>query len=184
LTALRNLGLAAVFLIAPHAMAQSYGGSASFACYQAALGRSVDITPCNQALLEQNLTPTEMAANYSNRALLLARLSDLPAAFVDHDKAHALEPDNAYALINRANSHYQAEQYTAALVDLDAAIAVGGSVLAVAHFNRGIVHARIGNKEFARQDVEKALRLSPQTDSYRAFLKTLSPSDQNKPGVR
>ena len=145
-------------------------------CYAAALngGGSADIDTCTLAIEHQMLVPEDLAATYSNRGLLHVRRGDLAAGLKDHDRAVALAPEMASVYINRSNALVVAKRYRDALEDLERAIAHAGEHLAIAHYNRALMFNRLGDREAARADAERAAELAPETVAYREFIEALS----------
>jgi len=147
-------------------------------CFQAALhgGDRADVDTCTKAIEQQPQITRDLAATYSNRGLLLARLGDIEAALADHDQALALAPELAGLYINRANAHVRARDYRAAFADLDRAIELAGDSLPAAYYNRALLFQRLGDRQAARTDAERAAELAPQTLAYRRFAQSLAPA--------
>ena len=179
LAAIRNAVLAGALLGAGGLAVASetvlLNTSPALDCYRAAAdgGTSFDIDACTLAIERQMLTPTDLAATYSNRGILLARSGDLAAALQDHDRALSLASDMASIYINRSNALVAAKRYEEALADLEQAIAMADISLAVAYYNRALMFNILGDRRAARADAEKAAELAPETAAYRNFLQTL-----------
>lgn len=73
----------------------------------------------------------------------------------DFEKAHSLDPDNAYILYCRGTFHALRGDNEDALKYLSEAIALDSS-FPEAYYNRGIVYQRIGEKQKAVADLSKA----------------------------
>ena len=136
---------------------------------------SNDIELCTTAIEHQMLIPDDLAATYSNRAILLARTGNYAAALKDHNRAHKLAPERASIYINRSNTLVAIKRYQDALQDLDNAIAIADATLPIAHYNRALMFKTLGDTEAARADAERAAELAPETDSYRRFIDDLRP---------
>ncbi len=133
-----------------------------------------DIDSCTMAIEHQMLVPDDLAATYSNRAILLARSGDYAAALKDHNRAHKLSPERASIYINRSNTLVAIKRYEDALQDLDNAIAIADATLPIAHYNRALMFKTLGDTEAARADAERAAELAPESDAYRRFINDLT----------
>lgn len=144
-------------------------------CYLAALDRGPlkDIETCNLAIEHQMLVPDDLAATYSNRGILHVRGGDLVAGLKDHDRAVALAPQMASVYINRSNALVAARRYRDAMADLERAIANAGDHLPIAYYNRALMFKRLGDRQAARADAERAAELAPETVAYREFIEAL-----------
>lgn len=145
-------------------------------CYKAAAdrGSSMDIETCTLAIEHQMLVPGDLAATYSNRGILYVRTGDLVAGLKDHDRAVALAPELASVYINRSNAFVAAKRYRDAMADLERAIANAGEHLPIAYYNRALMFKRLGDREAARADAERAAELAPETVAYREFIQALT----------
>ena len=145
-------------------------------CYLAALdgGPFKDIETCTMAIEHQMLVPEDLAATYSNRGILHVRNGDLIEGLKDHDRAVALAPQMASVYINRSNALVVANRYRDAMADLEQAIANAGDHLAIAYYNRALMFKRLGDREAARADAERAAELAPETVAYREFIQALT----------
>ncbi len=145
-------------------------------CYKAAAdrGTSMDIETCTLAIEHQMLVPEDLAATYSNRGILHVRSGDLAAGLKDHDRAVALAPEMASVYINRSNAFVVAKRYRDAMADLERAIANAGEHLPVAYYNRALMFNRLGDRQAARADAERAAELAPETLAYREFIQALA----------
>ena len=144
-------------------------------CYRAAAdrGSSMDIDTCTLAIEHQMLVPEDLAATYSNRGILYVRSGDLAAGLKDHDRAVALAPELASVYINRSNAFVAAKRYRDAMADLEQAIAHAGEHLPIAYYNRALMFNRLGDREAARADAERAAELAPETVAYQEFIEAL-----------
>ena len=133
-----------------------------------------DIELCTTAIEHQMLIPEDLAATYSNRAILLARTGNYAAALKDHNRAHKLAPERASIYINRSNTLVAIKRYEDALQDLDNAIALADATLPIAHYNRALMFKTLGDTEAARADAERAAELAPDSDAYQRFIEDLS----------
>ena len=170
------LGLSAVALPTQAAETVLFNESAAYECYQAALhgkGSEFDIEPCTRALEYQALNVTDRAATHSNRGLLYARVGDLQEAMRDHNRAVRLAPEVGSVYINRSNTLVRLQRFAPAMRDLERAIDIADISIAHAHYNRALLFHRLGDRQAARMDAERAAELAPETQSYRRYLRML-----------
>ena len=132
-----------------------------------------DLEVCTTAIEHQMLVPVDLAATYSNRGILHARLGDYSAALKDHNRAHRLAPELASIYINRSNTLVAVRRYEDALQDLENAIAIADAALPIAHYNRALMFKTLGDTEAARADAERAAELAPDSEAYRRFIEDL-----------
>ena len=163
--------LALLTALQPRAAETVFGSTDAQICYRAASvqGQDSDVAACTAAIETGRLTPTDLAATYSNRGIILARGGRLTRAIEDQNTAIQLDPKSASAYNNRANVYYRAARHAEALADYDAAIALSSGSFAPAFYNRAVVHKALGENDAARQDLQQAAKLAPQT--YKAALK-------------
>jgi len=153
-----------------------FNESAAFECYQAALhgqGSEFDIEPCTTALEHQALNPLDRAATHSNRGLLYARIGDTGAAMKDHDRAVRLAPEVGSIYVNRSNTLVRLKRFDKAMDDLERAIELADISLAHAHYNRALLFHRLGDRQAARMDAERAAEIEPDSPSYQRYLRML-----------
>jgi tetratricopeptide (TPR) repeat protein len=147
-------------------------GSSSDAmtCYQAATAhpQSADVDSCTSAIREGNLSPSDLAATYSNRGIILANNGQIDKAIQDQTTAVQLDPLSARAHNNRANAYYRAKRHKEALEEYDQAISLSGGKLAPAYYNRAQLRKALGDKDNARKDMQQAAALAP--DAYQQAL--------------
>lgn len=92
-----------------------------------------------------------------DRGVAHMRMGQLRHAVNDFSLALDANPGNPRALQNRGNCLLRLELIEDALLDYDSLIKQGDS--AVARFNRGIIHRRLGNSNRARVDFSQAVAL-------------------------
>lgn len=158
-----------------------FNESAAFECYQAALhgrGSEFDIEPCTKALEYQVLNPVDRAATHSNRGLLYARVGDVQEAMRDHNRAVQLAPEVGSIYVNRSNTLVRLKRYDQAMNDLEKAIELADVSLAHAHYNRALLFHRLGDRQAARMDAERAAEIAPETQSYQRYLRMLQLEDE------
>lgn len=160
-----------------------FGESSAYQCYLAAQRRgsdAQDVEICTLAIEHQALSAEDLAATYSNRGMLRARLGDLDDALDDYRKAIRIMPEMGSLYVNRANAYARARRLKDAMEDLDRAVAIADDSLAAAHYNRALLFQRLGDTRAARADAERAAKLSPESDAYRRFAADLG---QPSPGI-
>ena len=158
-----------------------FNESAAFECYQAALhghGSGFDIEPCTTALEHQVLNVVDRAATHSNRGLLYARVGDLQAAMKDHDRAVKLASEVGSIYVNRSNTLVRLKRFDKAMEDLERAIALADISLAYAHYNRALLFHRLGDRQAARMDAERAAEIEPDSPSYLRYLRMLQMEEE------
>ncbi|MCC7507057.1 MAG: tetratricopeptide repeat protein [Saprospiraceae bacterium] len=99
---------------------------------------------------------------YYNRGVTHEKMKNYAAALEDFDKALPLLPEKATQITGaRAYVKMNLEQYDGAIRDYDTVIAqTGGDVNAF--LNRGVCKYKLGDRNGALTDLEKAAQLSPQ----------------------
>jgi tetratricopeptide (TPR) repeat protein len=98
---------------------------------------------------------------YHNRAMAYTELKLLDRAYNDYDRALALDPTLAPALLNRGLLHYRQQRYAEALVDLQHALD-GGANPTTANFSLALVHRARGERTSAIDRVRRVLELDPR----------------------
>lgn len=96
-----------------------------------------------------------------DRGVAHMRLEQFRHAVNDFSLALDLDPNLAPALQNRGNCLLRLEMVRDALLDYDRLIKQGDN--AVARFNRGLIHRRLGNANSARVDFAQAVAIDPQS---------------------
>ncbi len=164
------------------ACSQAYGAETilfgsnrdAIACYQGATvhPESADVATCTSAIKNGHLSPSDLAATYSNRGIILANNGHLTEAIQDQITAVKLDPSSPRVHNNFANAYYRAKQHQKALDEYTKAISLSGGTLAPAYFNRGLLHVTLGDKDAARKDLQQAAALAP--DTYKQMLDGLN----------
>ena len=141
------------------------GNSEAAACYHAATvhPQTADVETCTAAIKDGNLSQQDLAATYSNRGIILANTGQLDKAIADQTTAVELDPNSARAHNNRANAYYRAQRHKEALEEYNEAISLSGGKLAPAYYNRAQAHQALGEQDEARQDLQQAAALAPET---------------------
>jgi tetratricopeptide (TPR) repeat protein len=160
--------LLALSMASTHAAETTFGSSEAEQCYREALSpaRATGTRVCTQAIERGGLASRDLAASYSNRGVIWARVGDIEKALADHNKSLEINPDSIGGLINRANAYSRDQSYHEALLDYDRAIELSGAAFAPALFNRGWVYRAIDDDKTALTDFEAALKLQPDNERY------------------
>ncbi len=125
--------------------------------------------PCALAIQNNNQTPRDLAASYSNQGLILASKGDYALAIQSHTQAVAileeLEPSESI-YINRGNAFFSVKDYAAANADYSRAIVLSAGTSHQALYNRALVFKALGYKRRALLELEHALLLAPNNSRY------------------
>lgn len=109
---------------------------------------------CTRAI---RLDPRHARAHYIRGLILAERLGNNQAALADFDRAIGLDPRYAAAYFKRANARARLDDLAGARGDYDAAIRLAPD--GDAHFNRGVVRFKLGDRPGAVDDLRLAARL-------------------------
>ena len=102
-----------------------------------------------------------MPGRLVNRAEILIRQRRFRDALDDCDRALTISPDLPAAYADRGAGLVGLEQYAQAVAALDRAIALGGTKLEIAYYNRGLAKDYEGDIAGAYRDYRKSLELNP-----------------------
>jgi len=110
---------------------------------------------------------------YNNRALLYSRQGKKKLALRDFDRSIEVDPTNFYALNSRGRFYpVDRADPKRAIEDFERAIAAN-SGFAVSYANRGFANEKLGNKQAAIADLEKALVLGATEQQRPVILRSL-----------
>lgn len=118
------------------------------------------VRACTEAIESERWQGRALSWAYSNRAVAHAALGDPLAAFDDHDRAVALNPDDATAWNNKGNAHAEFREHDRALAAYGRAIALDPGYVS-ALYNRAGVHLTVGNNSEAAADYSAAIEAEP-----------------------
>lgn len=112
---------------------------------------------------------------YVFRALARAKLGDLNGALGDNNTAITLDPSFILAYINRAEIFMDQGNYAAAIDDCSRILSLASapSDIGYAHALRGDAYAKLGQKQQAREDFQKALAVAPNQQIAKDGLASL-----------
>ena len=124
------------------------------------------INACTQAIESGRWPGASASWAYSNRAVAYAALGNPLSAFDDHNQAVKLDPANASARNNKANTHADFREYKRAIAEYSAAIRLRPDY-ANALFNRAGVYYAVGQNAEAAADYTSVIALVPEFgDAY------------------
>ena len=153
-----------------------YGTRESQRCYElarfGARGASA-ITACTDALKSEELSARDRAATYSNRGVIHAHNGDHQRDLADQERALEIMPNLVKPLINRGNALMHLERYEEALRSYARAIEHSDERSAIAYYNRALLWQKLGNRERAVADLERAVELQPDNRRFSNALTVL-----------
>ena len=124
------------------------------------------IKACTEAIESGRWPGASASWAYSNRAVAYAALGNPLSAFDDHNQAVKLDPANASARNNKANTHADFREYKRAISEYSAAIRLRPDY-ANALFNRAGVYYATGQNAEAAADYSAVINLVPEFgDAY------------------
>lgn len=130
----------------------------------------VGIRYCTQAIREDDLVIRDLAATYTNRGIIYAANGKLAEALEDHNQAILLSPEMGKIYINRGNVFHQTHEYEKALTDYRKAVELGNVAGDIAYYNMALTLIRLKRWDDARESLEKALEINPDSDRVRRKL--------------
>jgi len=119
------------------------------------------LAACNAAVSAYDEGSFNLAASLVNRSEIYIRMERFGEALADCDRALRVAPDLGAAYTNRGAGFVGLKQYDDAIAALDRAIALGGTKLEIAYYNRGLAKDYKGDVEGAYRDYQKSLALNP-----------------------
>ena len=119
------------------------------------------IDECSFALREEMMTRDARVATHVNRGILRLRNGDARNAFVDFDRAIALDPLEPEAWLNLSISQFETGNAEAARQSADRALQLRTRRPAAAYYIRGLSHEMNGNLNAAYADLQRARALEP-----------------------
>jgi lipoprotein NlpI len=137
-------------------------------------GMITDLTP---EIDSGRLTEAQLVRALAVRCWAYYEKDLFDLAVADCNRVLASRPDHGTALLLRASSYIREGKFTAAVGDLDHAIADGGlekDDLAFAYLRRGIAREAMGDGKDAAEDVRRAVSLDPKLmDTYQEISKAM-----------
>ena len=140
---------------------------------------------CNRALERGKLTRKNLAATYSNRGVLLAKLGELERARLDQERAYRKDRRNGQICMNLANAYFRTGDFERALIFYDRAAKLQPDFTLV-YENRSLAHAALGQQIAAARDLLLAETRSAGFERRRALdvtdheMQALSPSNPSR----
>ncbi len=95
---------------------------------------------------------------YNDRGISKSKIGDIEGSISDFTKAIEIDPNYKFAYNNRGLRRLGQQQLEQAIADFNLAINIDGNY-ANAHHNRGVAFERLGRKEEAKKDFERAKKL-------------------------
>jgi len=177
----RTLFPALVALLAVAPAAAQEGRDICFRGVSAANAQDLDVAIAKYDECEQSagLSGNGLRNLYTFRAEAYVRKGDFAMALADHDRAIALDPNNAYAYLRRGSVYLQVHDDAAALADFDRAAALEPDN-SRHYIYRGAVLVSLGQRERGAEDFSRAIELEPSLAEayYRRGLVRLSQGDR------
>ena len=169
-------GLAPLNAIA--ASSTSFGSSNANRCYEESLqpGSEQGLHYCTQAIRQDDLMLRDLAATYSNRAIILAANGRYEEALED-----LLAPEQGKIYLNRGNLFHRTHRYDEALADYDRALALGNVPMVTALYNRAVILITMKNWDEAKQSLLDAHTINPNS---RKVLRKLADMGVSVPAPR
>lgn len=143
----------------------SFGSDNATRCYRESNAPFSDygLRYCNEAIREDNLLLRDLAATHTNRGIIFAANGRFEEAMEDHNQAILLSPDMAKIYVNRGNVYHQTHEYELALADYAKALELGKVALDIVYYNRALTLIRLKRWDEARESLEKALEINPES---------------------
>jgi tetratricopeptide (TPR) repeat protein len=184
-----KLILPLILLFSSGAMAQAkttFGSDNATRCYQESnmpFGGG-GLRYCTDAIRNDDLTIRDMAATYTNRGIILAANGEYERAMKDHNEAALLLPEMGKIYVNRGNVFHQQLQFERALQDYETALEVGGVAKDIVHYNRALSLIRLKRWDDAREALETALEINPDSSRVKRKLDQFNaPKERPSPAV-
>ena len=145
------------------------GGGLAQACYEAVeygegpIAKALEL--CTRALELESMKRRDRAATYTNRGILFMRQGNNTRAMWDYQRGLDLMPALQETKVNLGAALYNLQRYPEAMTALNEGIGTSDiEAKAVAHYNRGLTHEKLGDIQSAYEDFREALILKPDFD--------------------
>ena len=158
----------------------SFGSSNASRCFQESNTPFSDYGAkyCTDAIRHDQLLLRDLAATYTNRGIIYAANGKLDEAMADHDHAMLISPEMAKIYVNRGNVFHQIHEYDKALGDYAQAIEYGNVPLDIVYYNRSLTLIRLKRWDDARDSLEKALEINPESRRVKRKLDQFNAPDE------
>ena len=163
-----------------------FGSDNAAKCYQASNSPFSDygLRYCDDAIERDNLVIRDLAATFTNRGIIYAANGRLTEAMSDHDEAMLLAPEMGKIYVNRGNVWHQMHEYDKALADYEKARELANVALDIVYYNMSLTLIRMKRWDDAREALEKALDVNPDSDRVKRKLEQFnSPEEKPSPAV-
>ncbi|MBQ62630.1 MAG: hypothetical protein CMQ19_11215 [Gammaproteobacteria bacterium] len=158
------------------------GPTDAMRCYQESLFplSSQGIGYCTDAINRGELTRRDLAATYSNRGIIYLKNGKFEKALKDHNKAVEIDPDLPQVHINRGNLLFHTHDYEEALVEFDKALENANGLTSITLFNQALTLIRLRRIAEAKEALETALEISPQSERVKSKLRDIATLDETQ----
>ena len=139
---------------------------------------------CTDAIRHDDLTIRDLAATHTNRGIIYAANGEYERAMKDHNEAALLLPEMGKIYVNRGNVFHQTHEFDRALEDYQTALEVGGVAKDIVHYNRALSLIRLKRWDDAREALETALEINPDSSRVKRKLDQFNaPKERPSPAV-
>lgn len=164
----------------------TFGSDNASQCFQASNNPFTDygLRYCDDAIKRDNLVLKDLAATYTNRGIIYAANGRLSEAMEDHEEALLLAPEMGKLYVNRGNVWHQMHEYDKALADYSKAEELANVALDIVYYNMSLTLIRMKRWDDAREALEKALAVNPDSDRVKRKLEQFNPPEEKpRPAV-
>ena len=119
------------------------------------------------------------AEEYSKRGGKYFNERNFDGAIADFTEVIRLEPDNPFAYYKRGMSYTNKKQYDLAMADFTEAIRLEPNKFGNFYMDRAYVYVLKGDKTLAVSDLEMAVKIDPQNETYSNALNDLKSGNNN-----
>ena len=164
----------------------TFGSDNATRCYQESNTpfSTAGIRFCTEAIRNDNLVLRDLAATHTNRGILYAANGRFDEAMEDHNAAAELAPKMGKIYVNRGNVFHQLRDYDNALADYAKALELDNVAGDIVHYNRSLTLIRLKRWDDAREALETALEINPDSTRVKRKLDQFNaPKEQPKPAV-
>ncbi len=175
--------------LAQQALAQAkttFGSDNASRCYEESNApfSTVGLKYCTDAIRNDNLVIKDLSASYTNRGIINAANGRYQDAMSDHNQAMLLAPNMGKIYVNRGNVYHQTNDYDNALADYEKALELGNVAGDIVHYNRSLTLIRLKRWDDARQALETALAINPESSRVKRKLEQFNaPKERPSPAV-
>jgi tetratricopeptide (TPR) repeat protein len=169
------LGVAALSGGSARAAVTVLGGGMAQDCSRLALSGEASaaaISICDLALEQEDLTRSDTAKTYINRAVMQLRRGALVKCRNDLASAERIQPSIPEIYVNRGALYIYEKRYTESIAEIDRGLAMNPVEPEKAYFNRGLAREGLDDAKGAYLDYRKAAQIKPDwPDAARAMAR-------------